>query len=547
MNTLKSHKFNHRLTQLIFICFMTLILTACGLSQASQPNLSVVINQVESQNTISVPSGSSVAEAYEIAGISLNPLDKSSPSLSALVEDGMQIHLTRVTEEYYQEDQIIPFESQTIRNESLPEGEQRLIQPGVNGLLEVTYRRILEDGVEVSNTLVENAIITQAVPEIIMVGSQTPFSIIPIPGKLAYLSAGNAWIMEGDTGSRRPVVTSGDLDGHIFSISPDHVWLLYTRSDQDEEIINTLWVTRIDGEEELSFDLGVSNVIHFAEWIPETINGIAYSTVDPNPSPPGWQANNDLVFLNFSVNGWVSQPRVILAGSSGGIYGWWGTNFVWSPDAEELAYARPDGIGLVGFDIKTIESSYELIPLQTRSDWAWVPVVSWSPDSLFLYTVDHAPQEGVTTVEQSSAFDLLVIPMFRASPISMIENVGMFASPIPSPQFILPNGENGYLIAYLQSENPAQSATSDYQLMLMDRDGSNQQILFPDEVGGSGIDPQEIIWAPLPILSEDDDEALSYQPMIAFKHHNNLWIYNVTTQTAQQITGDGLTDALDWE
>ena len=41
-----------------------------------------------------------------------------------------------------------------------------------------------------------------------MVGVQAPFAPISIPGKLIYLTGGNAWMMEGTTSTRRPLVTS---------------------------------------------------------------------------------------------------------------------------------------------------------------------------------------------------------------------------------------------------------------------------------------------------------------------------------------------------
>ena len=50
---------------------------------------------------------------------------------------------------------------------------------------------------------------------------------------------------------RRPIeflwLTSGDLDGRIFTLSPDGAWLLFSRSSTrpiDEEI-NNLWLKNI--------------------------------------------------------------------------------------------------------------------------------------------------------------------------------------------------------------------------------------------------------------------------------------------------------------
>ena len=75
----------------------------------------------------------------------------------------------------------------------------------MNGIHEITIRRLYEDGVEVSSGAIETVVIQEAIPEIIMVGSQTPFTQVEITGRLVYLSGGNAWVMEGSTGSRRPI------------------------------------------------------------------------------------------------------------------------------------------------------------------------------------------------------------------------------------------------------------------------------------------------------------------------------------------------------
>ena len=80
-----------------------------------------------------------------------------------------------------------------------------------------------------------------------MIGVQTPFSSRSISGILAYIDNGNAWVIEGATGNRRPVVTTGDLDGHIFSISFDREWLLFSEKvHQSKTYINSLWAVRID-------------------------------------------------------------------------------------------------------------------------------------------------------------------------------------------------------------------------------------------------------------------------------------------------------------
>jgi hypothetical protein len=522
------------------LIMITGILSACEFPQGQQVAIVVTLNADGQSQVVSVPAGTNAREALELGGVIINPDDRSDPPFFTILSDDAVVNLTRVVEEYTIEESILPYETQVLRNESLPEGERRLIQPGANGVQETTFRIILENGIEVSRSLVNTVIIQAPIPEVVMVGNQAPFASIDIPGKLAYVSAGNAWVMEGNTGVRRPVVTTGDLDGRVFSISPDGNWLLFTRSDESEEVINTLWVARVDEDEIQMIDLKVPNVIHFADWVEDSVNGVVFSTAEPIQSPPGWQANNDLKFLNYSSSGWVSRPRTSIRENSGGVYGWWGVDYVWSNDGEQLAYSRPDEIGLVDLETERLVPLYNFPPLQTRSDWAWIPEIAWSPGGLFLYFVDHTPQEGFSSGEQSPLFSLAAIPLFGGAPISMLPEVGMFANPLPSPARKLPlNNESSFQIAYLQALMPTQSRSGGYQLVSMDRDGSNLNVLFPPD-GTPGLEPHRFVWAPEIVEGAGAD-------IIAIIYQGNIWLIDVVQSTSQQLTGDGLITALDWK
>ena len=239
---------------------------------------------------VNIAAGSTVQEAISSAQITLGELDRVEPPLYTVLSDGSQVQVVRVREEYYVEQVIIPFDHQELRNEALPEGERRLSQPGVNGLEEITYRRVYEDEVEVSNSVVKSVILQEAVPEVVMIGSQSAFASIAIPGQIAYLSAGNAWVMENTTGNRRLAVSTGDLDGRIFSLSNDGNWLLFSRFSSDENIINTLWAAWLQSDPPTLIDLGVTNIVHFAKFgLGSSV--IAYSTVESRTTAPGWQAN----------------------------------------------------------------------------------------------------------------------------------------------------------------------------------------------------------------------------------------------------------------
>ena len=530
-------RFFHPSNLLSLLLAFSLLLAGCRSPQLGEQQIHVQVIADGKTQQVLLPPGSTTGQALEAAGIQVSNLDKSNPPAYTVLSEGDEVKLTRVTEEFITEDVIIPFEKQIARNESLPEGETRLVQPGVNGSQELTYRILKEDGAEINRSVVKSVTLQEAVPEIVMVGAQSAYAPLVIPGKLAYLAGGNAWLMEGTTANRRPLVTSGDLDGRIFSISPDGHWLLFSRKSKksaDVEI-NTLWAISLTSEKASPFSLDVKNVVHSAVWTPSSTN-VAYTTVEPRSTAPGWQANND-VYKVVIGNGWAGTPQRIVEANSGGVYGWWGMELHYSPEGI-LSYARADEIGLVDQQEGEFKPLLEITPLQTHSDWAWVPGMTWGADSFTLYVVTHAPPPNLVNPEESPYFDLTAASTANKAVVRIARQTGMFA--YPSASALRPIGkEKSYQIAFLQAVFPEQSETSRYRVVVMDRDGSNQRIIFPPS-DAPGLEPQASVWAPAPLEGQVGD-------FIALSYQGNLWLVDSGSGGAFQVTGDGLISRLDWK
>lgn len=539
-------------------------LAGCLAPQVSQSETSITVSVTADGATeqVSLRAGGTVSQALEAAGILLGSLDKVEPQVYATLRDGDQVRVTRVREEFEVITESIPFQSQVVRNETLPDGQERLIQPGRDGLREITIRRLYEDGRETLQSVVKRTILELPQPEIRMIGAQNPFAPLPIPGRLAFLAGGNAWVMEGSTGNRRALVTTGDLDGCIFNLSPKGDWLLFTRKSTQpaEEEINTLWVVNVTQSNARPISLRVSNVVHYASWVPNSATSVAYSTVEPRTQAPGWQANNDLYFVKFGANGVVGKPAKILEANSGGIYGWWGTQFTWSPDGLRLAYSRPDQVGLVNLENKTQVPLMDITPLKARDNtalaasgassgcplpqnlpsldnWTLTPGLAWGADGRTLFIVNHAPPPALVDAEQSPYFDLYAYSLANPAEATLAKQVGMFAFPAASPVRV-DGSEKSYLLAYLQSILPEQSDSSRYRLVVMDRDGSDRRVLFPP-AGSLGMEPQTPLWAPRPLSDEEGD-------FIAVTYQGNLWLIDVATSQPRQVTGDGQIIRIDW-
>jgi hypothetical protein len=522
-----------KIKHFLFHLFL-LLLTACS-EQVQITNVPIEINLDGEKINFDAEIGSTIQSIINKTSIQLNPLDKVDPPPFTVITEPISITIIRVEEKFETEEIVIPFEQQTVRNESLPDQQTILIQPGVNGVQEVTFRLLYEDGNLFSRTEVRKVDLITPKPEIIMIGVQTPFSSIPINGKIVYLSSGNAWMIEQETSNRKPIITNGKLDGRILKLSPDREWLLFTQISEQEDVINELWVVDLTLEELSPVNLEINNVIHFADWSLANDRTVLVSTVEPREVAPGWQANNNLLQLSLGLKGNVLKTTEIIQSNSGGIYGWWGTDFEISPNGKEIAFSRPDAIGLVNVKDNELEILSNVTPYQTQSDWAWVSQITWSSDSRYLYWINHLEDPSLSNQELSPFFNLNAYDLELDTTLTTVNNVGMFAYP---KTIEFSSTINDFRISFLQAIFPESSDSSRYRLMMVDRDGSNSTRLFPNE-DMQGLEPQEIISSPC----EPDNSC-----QIGFLYQGNLWILTYTNQyTVHQITGDGLITQIEWK
>jgi uncharacterized protein YabE (DUF348 family) len=98
-------------------------LTGCAAPELSQGQIQVFIQVDGEEITTELPAGSTVEDAIDAARIAIEPLDRADPPLYTVVGEGSEVEVIRIREEFIVEQEVIPFESQLVRNESLPEGE----------------------------------------------------------------------------------------------------------------------------------------------------------------------------------------------------------------------------------------------------------------------------------------------------------------------------------------------------------------------------------------------------------------------------------------
>jgi len=484
----------------------------------------------------------SVGAFLEQAGITLGELDRIVPPSNTQLRDGITVTVVRVSEQIVCEQSPIPYQKRSIPNEGLAPGEERLAQSGVNGVEEVCYRITFEDGQETQRVEIQRVVVEVPQDEIVFVGLDTSqLEAVPVEGTLMYVSNGNVWMIRGSSATKRPLTSSGQVDGRVFSLSPDGSQLLFTQRYTDTEgadlYFNTLWtVLDTRASEPRLEEIDLLHNILYAEWVPGQPYTFSYSTAEARSAAPGWQAYNDLWIMRVADDEAVPiRVENLVESSSGGVYGWWGTTYSWASDGSALAWTRADGVGLVDLETGAFTTLLDFPVYTTFQDWVWQPAISWSPDNLMVATTVHGPPFGAEQPENSPIFNVAVTTVsqeesgFRAD---IVERAGIWASPQFSP-FL--EGESEFpqaYLAYLQARNPLNSVNDQYNLVVADRDGSNARVLFPAP-GEPGLDAQEIVWSPS-------------GRQIAFIYLGNLWIVDVKSGRAQQITIDGGASLPQW-
>ncbi len=500
----------------ILIILLALALTAC-----QRGDIRVFI-EVDHGMLTHRTTANTVGQVLQESNIELDDLDRVKPDLYVQIQPEMHIQVIRVTESTEVITHTLPYEQRVVINEALPAGEQRLAQLGVNGEEVVTIGITYEDGQEVSRTELSRIVAQAPVEEILVVGGQNDIAPVTFNGVVTYLSGGNAWLMKENNTARRLLTTSGDLDGHVFSLAPNTEKLIYTRVTTDviDAPLNELWMvnTRIVGEKPIS--LPIKGVL-YAEWSPiVTDTRIAYSTAERVASQPGWRANNDLWLWDTTQP--IDTAQQIIAANTKGLYPWWGTNFAWSPNGEKFAFATADEIGIVDAISGTITSLVNFAPYETHSDWVWVPTLSWSPNSKFIATTVHGEPLENEAPEASQVFDLWLFAADGSIQAKIAEQSGMWSNPFWHKKGII----------YGKSVNALRSATSRYTLINVDWDGSNPKTIFPvgEELGLSFLD-----------ITRPSKSTASI-----FVYQDNLFLLRDDGTPAEQLTSDNQSRLAQW-
>jgi murein DD-endopeptidase MepM/ murein hydrolase activator NlpD len=136
----------------------------------------------------SVQEGDVLGSVANNNGLKLADLLVLNPGLTdnSLLKIGQELNITAlkpfidvIVEKELNQKEEIPFQNEVINDESLPKGETREKQAGINGLQTVSYKTLEQDGVTVKKDIINQQIQQQPVSHIVVKGTK----VIPSRGE----------------------------------------------------------------------------------------------------------------------------------------------------------------------------------------------------------------------------------------------------------------------------------------------------------------------------------------------------------------------------
>ena len=138
-----------------------------------------VVIKADGKEFTKVVSGKTVADALNMAGVTLSGEDFSEPAVTTLLKKNMAIEVFRVTVEERTENQVIEYETEYSYNDSLYREDKKVLVEGVDGAKAIVYEDRYINGELSSTTVVSENVVSEPTTELIEVGTKVRKNAYP--------------------------------------------------------------------------------------------------------------------------------------------------------------------------------------------------------------------------------------------------------------------------------------------------------------------------------------------------------------------------------
>lgn len=135
-------------------------------------SLTVTIHHCGEKLTVE-STGETVGQLLERLNILVDGDTNVSAALDTPVADGQELTVSRTVRASETYTVVLPYETTVCYDDTLPEGTELVLTPGVDGEMRCTASVVYEDGVELNRSVLEQTVTTQPVNEIVAVGTGT--------------------------------------------------------------------------------------------------------------------------------------------------------------------------------------------------------------------------------------------------------------------------------------------------------------------------------------------------------------------------------------
>lgn len=122
--------------------------------------------------------GKTVEQLFADQKITLSELDKVTPSLDSVIDENSEVKIVRVKKDIEEIKEPIAFETVKKTEPKLIRGKEQVVQEGQEGVLLKKKEKVYEDGVLVSEQIVDEKVQTESVQKIIAVGTKNPVVVL---------------------------------------------------------------------------------------------------------------------------------------------------------------------------------------------------------------------------------------------------------------------------------------------------------------------------------------------------------------------------------
>lgn len=138
-----------------------------------------VVITADGKTFTKVVSGKTVADALNMAGVTLSGEDFAVPATTALLKNNMAIEVFRVTVQERTENEVIEHATKYSYNDSLYREDKKVLVEGVDGSKAIVYEDRYINGELSSTSVVSENVVSQPVTELIEVGTKVRKNAYP--------------------------------------------------------------------------------------------------------------------------------------------------------------------------------------------------------------------------------------------------------------------------------------------------------------------------------------------------------------------------------